>query len=338
MIIELIDEAVAAGARRRPACELLGLDRRTVERWRRGGGGDDQRAGPASEPVNKLSPAERQQVLDAANRREFRDLSPKQIVPRLADQDIYYGSESSFYRILKEENQLAHRGRSRPRTPHKPRAHVATGPCQVWTWDITYLATAVRGQFYYLYMYVDIWSRKIVGWAVHTDESMDHASELAEETVAGENIDAAGLVLHSDNGGPMKGSTMLATLQRLGIVASFSRPRVSDDNPYSEALFRTLKYRPEYPQRPFESLEAARVWVSSFVQWYNTEHLHSAIRFVAPEDRHSGRDTTILERRRRVYERARRRHPERWSRRTRNWEPIEAVHLNPETARASEGA
>ena len=128
----------------------------------------------------------------------------------------------------------------------------------------------------------------------------------------------------------MKGSTMLATLQKLGVVASFSRPRVSDDNPFSEALFRTLKYRPEYPARPFASLPEARAWVASFVTWYNTEHRHSAIRFVTPDQRHFGYEKSILKKRRRVYERARRRHPERWARKIRNWTPVGDVHLNPE--------
>jgi len=128
----------------------------------------------------------------------------------------------------------------------------------------------------------------------------------------------------------MKGSTMLATLQRLGIVPSFSRPRVSDDNPYSEALFRTLKYRPEYPNKPFASLEDARRWVAGFVRWYNTEHLHSGIKFVTPDDRHNGAEDVILKNRRDVYAAARRRHPNRWSRCTRDWNPIEKVYLNPE--------
>ncbi|MCP3961575.1 MAG: transposase, partial [bacterium] len=138
-------------------------------------------------------------------------------------------------------------------------------------------------------------------------------------------------------GGPMKGSTMLATLKRLGVVASFSRPRVSDDNPYSEALFRTLKYRPEYPSGPFASLEEARRWVEGFVRWYNGEHLHSAIRFVTPAARHSGREQEILRHRQEVYERARRRNPGRWSGATRNWHPIEVVALNPEKKTAETG-
>ena len=330
MILELIDGAVAAGSGMRPACEVLGLSARSVQRWREQQGGEDRRLGPRIDPPNKLSEAERQEVLNTANSPEYRELSPKQIVPSLADHGIYLASESTFYRILREEEQMVHREPSRPATHSKPREHVATGPCQVWSWDITYLRTAVRGQFYYLYMVEDVWSRKIVGWAVHREESMDLASELAERICEQMGIDATGVVLHSDNGGPMKGSTMLATLQRLGIIPSFSRPKVSDDNPYSEALFRTMKYRPEYPRKPFESIEQARAWVSGFVQWYNTEHLHSAIRFVTPDDRHYGKEKEILEKRRRVYEAARRRHPNRWTGRLRNWESVEVVYLNPD--------
>ncbi len=136
-------------------------------------------------------------------------------------------------------------------------------------------------------------------------------------------------MIHADNGGPMKGSTMLATLQRLGIVASFSRPSVSDDNPYVEAIFRTLKYRPGYPRKPFASLAAVTAWVDAFVHWYNTEHLHSALRFVTPEDRHEGRDFAILAERRKLYSRARAKTPRRWTGGTRNWTPIGAVVLNP---------
>ena len=133
----------------------------------------------------------------------------------------------------------------------------------------------------------------------------------------------------------MKGSTMLATLQRLGIVESFSRPHVSDDNPYSESLFRTLKYRPSYPRGAFASLEAARRWVQDFVAWYNTEHLHSAIGFVTPSDRHAGRDRDLLAARQQTYEAARKRNPERWAGNTRSWEHVEVVKLNPEREKSA---
>jgi len=329
MIMELIDEAVAAGARQEPACEILGLSARTIQRWREEGGGEDRRQGPDTEPANKLSTDERQELLAVVNSPKFRDLPPAQIVVRLADEQRYLASPSTIYRILREEQQLAHRERSRPASPRqKPREHVATGPCQVWSWDITYLPGPVRGRFFYLYLILDVWSRKIVGAEVHEHECSDLAAEVFTRACESLNEDPEGIVLHSDNGSPMKGATMLATLQALGVVTSFSRPRVSNDNPYSEALFRTLKYRPEYPRR-FDSLTAACSWVASFVRWYNTEHLHSAIRYVTPDDRHYGREEELLRKRRQVYEEARRRQPKRWTGPIRNWTPVATVYLNP---------
>ena len=325
MILDLVAEAVRDGARLEPACKTIGLTSRTIQRWREQGGGGDRRHGPHSEPPNKLPASERQEVLEVVNSPQYCDLSPNQIVPRLADEGTYLASEATMYRILRDEALLSHREPSRPAITWRPREHVAEGPNQVWSWDITYLRTAVRGSFFYLYLILDVWSRKIMGARVYREESKELAAELFARTCRRHDLDPQGIVLHSDNGGPMKGSTMLATLERLGVVASFSRPRVSDDNPFSEALFRTLKYRPEYPSGPFASLEAANLWVESFVRWYNGEHLHSAIRFVTPEDRHSGREKEILRQRQDVYERARRRNPRRWSGPTRNWHPIETV-------------
>jgi len=330
MILDLLDEAVEAGARLAPACGVLDLSTRTIQRWRDQGGGEDRRQGPQSEPANKLSSKERCKILERVNSAPFRDLPPKQIVPRLADAGEYLASESTMYRLLREEGQLGHRAASRPPVP-RPQEHVATRPCQVWSWDITYLKGPVRGSFYYLYMIVDVWSRKIVGWEVHSEELAEHAAELFRHSCAELDLDPKGIVLHADNGGPMKGSTMLATLHRLGVVASFSRPRVSDDNPFSEALFRTMKYRPNYPSRPFGSMEEATDWVVGFVTYYNTEHRHSAIRFVTPDERHFGHEEAILSQRQCVYERARQQHPQRWTGATRNWTPVGAVYLNPET-------
>lgn len=328
-ILALIEEAVRAGARRASAAAEAGLDPRTLERWR-AGAADDERRGPRTVPRNKLTARERERVVEIATSPEFRDLSPKQIVPRLTDKGAYIASESTFYRVLREERLLAHRGRSAAPSPRPRTEHVATAPCQVWSWDITYLRTQVRGRFLYLYLMLDVWSRKLVGFRVEDVECTDLASELLQTALADEGHDGKGLVVHADNGGPMKGATMKATMEKLGVISSFSRPRVSDDNAFSEALFRTAKYWVEYPRKPFASLEEAREWVAKFVDWYNGRHLHSGIGFVTPADRHAGRDTAILVRRRAVYDRARRRHPERWARSARPWNAPLVVRLNPE--------
>ena len=334
--IDLIDEAVTAGARCFKACTVLEIDVRTLQRWKKAldeqHSLEDKRKAAAAErtPANKLSDEEREAILTVCNQQEYQSLPPSQIVPRLADNGEYIASESSFYRVLREADQVHRRGRSNPpRTVPKPEGFKATGPNQVWSWDITYLASIIRGSFYRLYLVLDIFSRKIVGWEVHESESADHASVLIRKACLVEGIHWDGLVLHADNGGPMKGATMLATLQNLGVVPSFSRPSVSDDNPYSESMFRTLKYTPAYPSKPFESIDAARQWVHSFVQWYNDEHRHSAIRYVTPNQRHRGEDSELLERRKAVYEAARLQNPKRWSGKTRNWNPVEEVWLNP---------
>ena len=330
MIIKLINKAVESGARLKKAADIMGLSARTIIRWRQQGGSQDQRKGPLTSPANKLNHQERQQILDTANSVPFRDLSPKQIVPKLADQGVYLASESTFYRVLKEQKMLTHRQASKPSVIPRPKEHVATGPCQVWSWDITYLQTSVKGLFFYLYMVVDVWSRKIIAAQVFAEESMDHSSMLLAHACMIHGVKPEELVLHSDNGGPMKGATMLATLHNLGVIPSFSRPSVSNDNPYSESLFRTMKYRPEYPSKPFESIEQAQAWVDGFVFWYNTQHLHSSIRYVTPDDRHFGREEHILANRRKVYEKARGRNPNRWSKNTRNWNPVYWVWLNPD--------
>ena len=187
----------------------------------------------------------------------------------------------------------------------------------------------MKGAFFYLYLILDLYSRKIVGWEIFEAESAEHAAQLVQRAVLAEGCVDQPLVLHSDNGSPMKGATLLETLYRLGVVSSYSRPRVSNDNPFSEALFRTCKYRPGYPEQGFASLQTARDWVQRFVRWYNHEHRHSAIQFVTPHERHEGLDHAILENRKAVYEEAKTRHPERWSGATRNWDPVTEVRLNP---------
>jgi len=251
-------------------------------------------------------------------------------VPRLADQGIYLASESSFYRILRAANQLTHRGTVNIRTKtSKVRHFTATRPNQVWSWDITYCPSRVIGRHYYLYMIEDIYSRKIVGWEAHDRENGDHAARLLERSVWAEKSVKSQLVLHSDNGGPMKSIMLRAKLQELGVVSSYSRPRVSNDNPYSESLFRTVKYHPRWPSEGFASLEDTRLWVKEFVQWYNHDHRHSRIKFVTPQQRHTGEDVQLLKKRHALYSRMIKLHPERWSTTTRNWQHEPTVELNP---------
>jgi transposase InsO family protein len=280
-----------------------------------------------------LTAAERARILAVANSAEFAALPPSQIVPRLADQGLYLGSESTIYRILKAAKQLKHRRSERTSQPRtKPKALHATAPNQLYSWDITYLPTAIKGQFYYLYLFLDIFSRQIVGWQVFEAESSHYASQLLRDIYGREGLQPGQVILHSDNGSPMKGSTMLATLQQLGVMPSLSRPAVSNDNPYSESLFKTLKYRPQYPLKPFADLTIARQWVADLVQWYNHEHRHSAIGFVTPAQRHAGLDEALLNQRKALYEHARSQNPRRWSQHTRNWNRIHTVHLNPDQA------
>lgn len=317
--LKLIAEACKAGARKRKAAELMGLTLRAVQRWAKAGT-IDKRKGSRCSPANKLSDQEEKKIISVLNSPEFSDLSPKQIVPRLADQGLYLGSESTMHRILRRLNMSIHRQNSQPAKKTSPEPLLATGPNQLWSWDITYLPSNVKGQFYYLYMIMDIYSRKTVAWQVYDCESGELAADLITDACIQEEIPRDQITLHSDNGAPMKSVTMLAKLQDLGVMPSFSRPSVSNDNPYSESLFKTLKYRPEYPEKPFRSILDARTWVQFFVTWYNDTHLHSALRFVTPSDRHNGKDIEILANRRKIYQAARKRNPERWSGNTRNWD------------------
>jgi transposase InsO family protein len=330
-VVSLIQEAMQSGARQQQACDVLELSSRTYQRWIKAGVVSDGRITTKRlAPANKLSDAERQQILEVCNAPPYSQLPPYQIVPRLADQGIYLASESSFYRILKAANQLTYRGTVNIKTKtNKVRHFTATKPNQVWSWDITYCPSCVIGQHYYLYMIEDIYSRKIVGWEAHDRENGDHAARLLERSVWTEKSVKSQLVLHSDNGGPMKSIMLRAKLQELGVVSSYSRPRVSNDNPYSEALFRTVKYHPRWPSEGFASLEDTRMWVKEFVQWYNHDHRHSRIKFVTPQQRHTGEDVQLLEKRHALYSRMIKLHPERWSTTTRNWQHEPTVELNP---------
>lgn len=340
IIIELVEEAVASGANQKLACEEIGVSERTLQRWcKNGAPKEDQR--PLVErtaPANKLTEEECQAILKTMHQPEFQSLPPSQIVPILADKGIYIASESTMYRVMHQANEQNHRGRSKAPSSKPKSTHCATAPDQVWSWDITYLPGPAKGLYFYLYLILDIFSRKIVGWEVWTEETAEYASHLIRRTVMAEGITRRSepLVLHSDNGSPMKGASMLETLYQLGITPSRSRPRVSNDNPYSEAIFRTCKYCPSYPAGGFADIKDARTWVKEFANWYNYKHCHSGIKFLTPHHRHSGQGEEILEKRHQLYETAKAKNPDRWTRQTRDWSIHKEVWLNPEKSQTDD--
>ena len=327
-VLRLVKETVVDGATQMQACEMLGVTPKSVQRWRERSNLQDQRRGPITSPAHKLTLEERQKLIAIATNAEFIDVSPHQIVPRLADRGEYFGSESTIYRVLRAEHLAGHRGSSKPREMKRPKAYEATKPCQIFSWDITYLLSQIAGKYFYLYLFLDVFSRKAVGWEVHDCESAEHASTLITEISLREGIEEGQLVTHADNGNAMKGSTMRITMNRLGIEPSYSRPSVSNDNPFSESLFKTLKYCPQFPSKPFPTIVEARAWVAEFINWYNTVHLHSGISFTTPESRHLGLDVEILSKREIIYEAAKAKNPTRWSGKTRNWKKIDRVRLN----------
>ena len=330
-VIELIDEARKAGARLKPACEVIKISTRTYERWvKEGAETKDKRPyAKRKAPVNKLTPEEKETIIKVCNQPDFADLNPAQIVPKLADKGEYIVSESSFYRVLKEVKQNSKRVGVKNPNKNGITTHIATAPNQVWSWDITWLPGPIKGHYYKLYLIVDIFSRLIINWEIHTEEIQIHAQELVKKAVFKHGVFNTPLVLHSDNGSPMKAQDFQNLLSRLGITKSYSRPRVSNDNPFSESLFKTLKYTKDFPNKGFISLEESRKWVYGFVNLYNTEFLHSGIKFVTPYQRHYGLDIELLEKRNEVYKKAKAQKPERWSKGTRDWSWIDQVTLNP---------
>jgi transposase InsO family protein len=331
-----IDTAHAAGARLQPACEVAGIDPRTLQRWKARKGlsaGDGRPQAVRTTPSHALSAHERAALLAVANEPRFAAVPPARIVPMLADEGVYLGSESSMARVLKAHGQNARRGRAKaPKATRAPTTHIATAPGQVWCWDMTYLPAKVMGRWFYLYLILDLYSRKIVGAEVHDSDDADHAAHLVRRTALAERIATlqSKPVLHGDNGSTLKATTVLAMLQWLGVKPSYSRPRVSDDNAYAESLFRTAKYRPEFPATGFASVDEARAWAAEFVRWYNVDHRHSGIRYVSPQQRHTGGDQAILAARHALYVQAQQRNPARWSGKTRDWSHIGVVTLNPE--------
>jgi transposase InsO family protein len=304
-----VNEAKAAKVSERSLCGLIGLNRRTLHNWRRQGL-RDRRKGSARQVAHRLSPEEETLCLSLANSSRFADKTPDQIVAELAQAGEYIASPSTFYRILRKHSALAHRRESRkPRAGLKPERIAVTGPNQVWAWDITWLKTDVVGIFLYAYTIIDLYDRTIVGWTIETTESEEHARTLFQRIIR--DLGVCPEIVHADNGNPMRGVTLAVFLDSLCVVRSYSRPRCSNDNAFIESWHKTLKYSVHYP-RFFTSLGQAREWYAEFVHWYNTEHLHSGLGYVTPQQRRSGEATLIYETRNRTIAAARLRNPLRW--------------------------
>ena len=325
----MINEAHASGARYRPACKVTGISYTTFLNWSEPGGLVDQRKGPKV-VSNKLSDAERETIISVCSLEAYRDLRPDVIANIILDEGQYIGSPRTISRVLAAEKLNAKRNKSKSSTPRAVPRLCAEGPNQVWSWDITYLKTHVKGIYFYLYLILDIYSRKIVGWSVHDSQLATLASCVVIDAKKSEGLsEDYKLILHTDNGAPMKGAVMLETLRSLHITPSNSRPRVSNDNPYSESLFSHIKGFPTYPKVGFETIEEARDWVSLFSEWYNDEHHHSRLNYVTPSERHQMLDEEILNKRKAVIEEAKEKHPERWIQsQVRNMEIATKVYVN----------
>ena len=300
---------IAGGVSTRRAAVLTGLVRSTATRRRNAATAPTPVvSAPAPEPVNKLTDLERRRVLEVLTSDRFVDLAPLQIYAQLLDEGVYLCSVSTMYRVLAENTLVAERRRL-ARHPAKVCPElVATAPRQVYSWDITKLAGPVKGTYFDAYVMIDIYSRYIVGVQVHAHESGVLAKELMEQVFT---IHGVPQVVHADRGTSMTSKTVAALLADLEVTRSHSRPRVSNDNPFSEALFKTLKYGPEFPDR-FGSLGEAREFMTLFAQWYNHEHRHTGIGLHTPADVHYGLATDKATDRRAVLTDARDRHPQRF--------------------------
>jgi putative transposase len=294
-----------------PLCDALGVPRATLYRRR------EQACAPAREPKQRptparaLSSAERQQVLDVLHSERFVDTAPAEVVATLMDEKKYLCSERTMYRILASEDEVRER-RNQLRHPHYAKPELlATGPNQVWSWDITKLKGPMKWTYFYLYVMLDIFSRYVVGWMVAQRENAELAKRLIHESCDKEGIEPEQLTIHADRGSPMKAKTTGQLLADLGVTKSHSRPHVSNDNPFSESHFKTFKYRPGFPDR-FGSHQDALSWSREFFPWYNQVHRHSGIAMLTPEMVHRGQAAAVLEQRHKVALAAYKAHPERF--------------------------
>lgn len=291
-------------------CKYLDISSRTIQRWRKNGL-TDKRKGALKTVPKKLSEEEVSTIYKLLCSNEYKEMTPVEAFNSLLDKGIYHASSRTFYRILKRFNALTHRTETKSGTSRsKPAELKACAKNQVWMWDITWLKSPVTGIYYYAYVIEDLYDRSIVSWMIYENESDVHSKELFENACRKEN--AHPKFVHSDNGNPMKGITLVAFYYQLGIIPSFSRPRVSDDNPFIESFFKTLKYRCGYPHH-FESIEHARNWFADFIHWYNFEHKHSGLQFVTPMQKRNGEHFKLYKNRNAVILAARKKNPLRWS-------------------------
>lgn len=334
---EVLDAEVTAFAGRvgvARACCAFGVKPRSYRhRRQRREGRLPLRTGAASTPrrphPSALSAAEKARVLEALCCERFYDLSPAQVYTTLLDEGTYLCSVRQMYRLLEDHGLLFERrrgGHARRGLYPVPRLE-ANGPNQCWSWDITRLPGPTRGVCYHLYTVLDIFSREVVGWTVAACESEGVARQLIRQSCERQSIDPQQLTLHADRGAPMMALGLAELLHDLGVHKSHSRPRVSNDNPYSEAQFKTLKYRPDYPQR-FASIQAARSWCRAFFDWYSHTHYHSSIGYLRPADLHAGQHHQILGRRQAVLDAAYAAHPERFHQRPRPATPPSKAWIN----------
>ncbi len=311
------------------ACPALGVNRAALYRRRTRQAGAPRDETLRAPPPLKLSAQERQTVIDLLHSERFVDASPHTIQATLLDEGRYYCSTRTMYRILAQEGELKERRAVRRQPQYAKPELLATGPNQLWSWDITKLKGPVKWTYFYLYVILDVFSRYVVGWMVASRESATLAKKLISETCAKQGIELGQLTLHADRGPSMKSKALALLLADLSITKTHSRPHVSNDNPFSEAQFKTLKYRPEFPER-FGSLEDSRAFCRPFFRWYNTEHRHSGIAFMRPEDVHYRRATQILETRSTTLDAAFEVHPERFKGKRPSPRTLpEAVWINP---------
>jgi putative transposase len=291
----------------RAACSALTVSRAGFYRWR----SPVHKKAARPQPSLALSSAERSDVLDILHEDRFIDKAPQEIYAALLDEEKYLCSVRTMYRILEEEGEVKERRNQLVRPHYTKPELLAQGPNEVWSWDITKLKGPHKWTYYYLYVILDIFSRYVVGWMVAHRELAALARKLIEETCKKQSIQPGQLLIHADRGSSMTSKPVAFLMADLGITKSHSRPSVSNDNPYSESQFKTMKYRPEFPER-FGSIEHARAFSQTFFPWYNTKHYHSGLGLITPEDVHYGRAPHIIKARQEVLLKAYEKHPERF--------------------------